>query len=146
MPTSFLPPTKWERILLAGAYVSTGLIGVSVLLDPPIISDAIGQALTVVWALFILLSVPCVPAVLRARYRLEYTVLPLMLAALTVSVIALWFRYGNDVAYSLPRELTATALVFMFSWRLAILHRIVKLTGAGESWIRRLLSSKRSGR
>jgi hypothetical protein len=141
---AILPPTRLERLLLAGAYVSTAGIGLSVLLDPPILANVLGQTLTVIWACFVLTAAICVPAVLRARYRVEYTLLPILLAALAVSVIALWVHYGNgDISYTLPRELVATALVFMFSFRLASLHRIVHITGTGgRSWIRRRLSSK----
>lgn len=140
MPT-ILPPARPERILRACAYATTALIGASVLLTPPTLHSVLGTWMTVIWALFILTAVPCIPATLRARYRMEYVFLPMFTSALIVSVVVLWIHYGYGDAMPLTRLLAATALVFMFCARWANLHRIVNGgvdNKGGRIWTRHL--------
>src|SRR6184192_1912816 len=129
MPT-LLPPSRTECRLNAAAYALTGAIGVSVILDPPILS-ALGLWLSVVWALCILTAFLCIPGALKARYRAEYVLLPVFTGALALAVVALWVHFANqEQGYTLPRVLTATILILLFSRRFWNLHRIVTAEAA----------------
>lgn len=131
MTITMHPPGRLERFLRAGGYLATALIGVSVLVDPPILNSVLGQVLTALWAMFILTAAPAIAAAWLARYRLEYVLLPVFGSALVVSVVAIWFRYGQGESdYTLPRVLTATALICVFAARFVSLHRIVKMGAA----------------
>lgn len=139
-----LPPGPLERAFRAAAYLATALIGLSVILDPPMMHSLLGSTLTFVWALFILSALPCVWAALAARYRVEYILLPFFTTALMVSVIALWYKYGTgEITFTLPRVLAATALVFVFAARFVSLQRIVNTQTGAPTWMQRLFRHSR---
>lgn len=121
------PCGRWEHAMYAASYAFTAIIGVSVILDPPGtgVKSALGAALTIVWAIFIMTSAICIPATLRARYRIEYALLPFFTTALGVAVLAAWLHAVSDPLL-VPRASAATALITMFIARWIGLRRIIQ--------------------
>jgi hypothetical protein len=136
------PPGKLERAARAGAYAFTALIGLSVILDPPdnSVKTALGLTLTVIWSVFILSAVFCIPGAILGRYRVEYALLPLFTAALLVAVLAIWFHAGDD-SFLVPRASASSALICLFIARWGALHKILQTLEhmaerAGPTWTR----------
>jgi hypothetical protein len=121
-------------------YLSTAGIGISVLIWPPFnsVTHLLGGWLSVVWALFILTSLFCIPATIMGRWKVEYTLIPFFTTALLVAVVSVWMRSGGD-PLAIPRACTATALIFAYAARYTTLNRIVnagKAVSRGKRWTR----------
>lgn len=136
------PPTPTERALIAGMYLFTGGIGLSVLLWPPAnaVMNQLSFILSIVWALFILTAFLAIPVMLAGKYLVEYALLPFFWTALAVASAAVWLRTGQD-PYLTARVCTGTALLFGLSIRFYALNKLIRVNRAaprrGFPWTRK---------
>jgi hypothetical protein len=120
----FIPPTLTDRILRAISYLFVSLVGLWIALNPPAsITEALGQAMTIIWALMMLCGIPTAWFAYRTKFRGEYTSLIPMFFALLVATAATWFNVPEHPDL-LPRVAIASSLLCLLAIRLLGLHRL----------------------
>lgn len=128
------PPTKSESTARAVGYCFTSVLGFYALLVPvesETAAERLGPA-AVIWALFLLTSLPAAVATLFGRWRVEYILLPLFGSGLAVAIVSAWINVASGDLLRIPRTSVATALLCMFVVRVFTLHRVTKVA---KTWI-----------
>lgn len=123
------PPGPAERAFRAAVYAAIAFTGAVNLTRPPSpLGDALGEVLSLIWSVFMLsAAVPLVAAV-TGRYRIEYAVMLLPLAALLIADLHIWvvaFLPGASPGI-IPRAAMIAALIFALATRYAALNKLVR--------------------
>jgi hypothetical protein len=130
MPHLF-PPTKNQSRLRALSYLFISGLGWYTMFGPAFGhftgSGSIHGWAAIVWALFMLTTVPTAVSVLRGRYKLEFILLPIFGSALILAAANAVYRIFDDGAHDLiPRTCMALAVITLLVLRGSQLHQITK--------------------
>lgn len=124
-----VPPTRWEKIGRAVAYMFTAMIGFSAVWFPRVLTDdgentadRLGAVLWI-WALFMASALPAAVATLLGRHRIEYILIPLFTVALAVANVNAWVTATADPTV-MARACASSALVCLLAVRWISLNRM----------------------
>lgn len=124
--TNNLPPTRGEARVRALAYAFMAASGTWVLITPPVtIQGTIGAAFTVAWGVLLALGAVAAVAAWRMKWRVEYAVLPLLIAGVAIYALAVWTGVPTTVTRG-PQASVLTAFTLGLGPRLLALRRLAQ--------------------
>lgn len=125
----FTPPSRWEQIGRALAYLFTALIGFGAAWFPRVLSDS-GENTTErlglvmwIWVGFMATAVPAAVATLMGRHRIEFILIPLFTVALAVANLNAWVNVTYDPTI-MARACASSALICLLCVRWIGLNRL----------------------
>ena len=120
------PPTRGEALIRALMYAFMSASGTWVLVTPPVtIEGIIGTASTIAWGALLVFSAVAAVSSWLGRWRVEYAVLPLLIAGLAIYALAVWTDVPSTITRG-PQACILTAFTMGLGTRLMTLHRLAK--------------------
>ncbi|NIH72205.1 hypothetical protein DYI20_02875 [Auritidibacter ignavus] len=119
-------PTRGEALSRVATYVLMFTAGTWVILTPPrTIEGIIGTTSTFVWGALLLLASVAAVAALLMKWRVELTVLPLLIAGVGIYAAAVWADVPETITRG-PQACILTAFAVGLGTRLLSLRALAK--------------------